>query len=331
MKPTYIWGAGHYGVLTALDCEQRGIEVAGFIDSNAGKIKTRLGLPCLSLEQVPLQTEPLIIAVQNEETVKAITGKLKAQGIDFEISKLIFSRKNEEKQVIINVGTFNEKNRVTWLKKTLKKMPSGNRILDAGAGECQFKEFCSHMNYVSQDFGKYDGNGDGKSFQAQNWDQSNIDILSDIVAIPEPNNSFDAIMCTEVFEHLPNPIMAIKEFSRLLKFSGKLILTAPFCSLTHFSPYHYSTGFNRYFYEKNLCEFGFKIIEIEENGNFFEYMAQEIRRLESIAYKYSNKKMEYSVREAIISILKYLDECSKLDAGSKELLCFGYHILAEKI
>jgi len=28
MKPTYIWGAGHYGVLTALDCEQRGIEVA---------------------------------------------------------------------------------------------------------------------------------------------------------------------------------------------------------------------------------------------------------------------------------------------------------------
>jgi len=41
MKPTYIWGAGHYGVLTALDCEQRGIEVAGFIDSNASKIKYR--------------------------------------------------------------------------------------------------------------------------------------------------------------------------------------------------------------------------------------------------------------------------------------------------
>ena len=89
MKQTYIWGAGHYGVLTALDCEQRGIEVAGFIDSNASKIKTRLGLPCLSIEQVPLPVERLIIAIQNEDAVKTITEKLKSQGINFEISKLI--------------------------------------------------------------------------------------------------------------------------------------------------------------------------------------------------------------------------------------------------
>jgi len=91
MKSTYIWGAGHYGVLTALDCEQRGIEVAGFIDSNASKIKTRLGLPCLSFEQVPLPVERIIIAIQNEDAVKTITEKLKSQGIDFEISKLVSS------------------------------------------------------------------------------------------------------------------------------------------------------------------------------------------------------------------------------------------------
>jgi ubiquinone/menaquinone biosynthesis C-methylase UbiE len=138
-------------------------------------------------------------------------------------------------------------------------------------------------------------------------------------------------MCTEVLEHLPNPIMAIKEFSRLLKPSGKLIITAPFCSLTHFSPYHFSTGFNKYFYEKHLDEFGFKIIEIQENGNFFEFIAQENRRLESIAYKYSNIRMKKSVQKALIQILKCLEECSKLDTGSKELLCFGYHVLAEKV
>ena len=232
---------------------------------------------------------------------------------------------------IINVGTANEETRVTWIKKTLEKIPAGSRILDAGAGECQFRKFCLHLNYVSQDFGKYDGKGDGKSLQTKNWDQSNIDIISDIVNIPEPECSFDAIMCIEVFEHLPNPAMAIKEFSRLLKPSGKLIITAPFCSLTHFSPYHFSTGFNKYFYEKHLNEFGFQIIEIEENGNYFEYIAQENRRLESIAYKYSNTKMKKFVKKAVIQILKYLEECSKLDTGSKELLCFGYHVFAEKI
>jgi hypothetical protein len=91
MKPIYIWGAGHFGVLTALDCEQRGVKVAGFIDSNASKIKTRLGLPVLSLEQVPLPIEPLIIAIQNKDVFEVIAGKLKSQGIDFEISKLILN------------------------------------------------------------------------------------------------------------------------------------------------------------------------------------------------------------------------------------------------
>jgi hypothetical protein len=58
MKPTYIWGAGHFGVLAALDCEKRGIEVAGFIDSNAREIKTRLGLPALTFEQAGPPAKP---------------------------------------------------------------------------------------------------------------------------------------------------------------------------------------------------------------------------------------------------------------------------------
>jgi hypothetical protein len=30
----YLWGTGHYGALAALDCEQKGLPVAGFVDSN---------------------------------------------------------------------------------------------------------------------------------------------------------------------------------------------------------------------------------------------------------------------------------------------------------
>jgi len=138
-------------------------------------------------------------------------------------------------------------------------------------------------------------------------------------------------MCVEVLEHLPKPSAAITEFSRLLKQSGKLILTAPFCSLTHFSPYHFSTGFNRYWYEKILEEAGFKIIEIEQNGNYFDYLAQELRRVEHIAKKYSGKTIGKSGRKAITEVLKKLNDYSKLDSGSGELLCFGYHVLAEKL
>ncbi|MDO9324535.1 MAG: methyltransferase domain-containing protein, partial [Methanoregula sp.] len=139
----------------------------------------------------------------------------------------------------------------------MKKIPPGSRILDAGAGEQQYKKFCTHLNYVSQDFAQYDGKGDGKALQTQKWETSNIDIVSDITTIPEPDTSFDAIMCIEVFEHLPEPIIAIKEFSRLLKPDGHLILTSPFCSLTHMAPYHFYPGYNRYFYEKHLADNGF--------------------------------------------------------------------------
>ncbi|GBU25052.1 hypothetical protein R83H12_01691 [Fibrobacteria bacterium R8-3-H12] len=91
MKSTYIWGAGHYGVLTALDCEQKGIEVAGFIDSNASKIKTRLGLPCLSFEQaLPFcsgENKPhIIIAIKNEKAIKEIVEKLESYKLNFEVS-----------------------------------------------------------------------------------------------------------------------------------------------------------------------------------------------------------------------------------------------------
>lgn len=227
------------------------------------------------------------------------------------------------------VGTYNQSKRVAWLEQTLKKIPAGSRILDAGAGEQAFKKFCTHLNYVSQDFAQYDGQGDGKGLQTGSWNQSQLDIVSDITAIPEPDMSFDAIMCIEVFEHLPNPLLALHEFSRLLKPGGHLILTAPFCSITHFAPYHFYTGFNRYFYETHLPDYGFQIVELQANGNFFEYLAQEIRRIPSVAKKYthSNLSLESLVFALVLLILEKL---SLKDKGSSELLCFGYHVVAVK-
>lgn len=229
------------------------------------------------------------------------------------------------------VGTKNEQTRILWLEKTLESLPKGWRILDAGAGEQQFKKFCSHLNYVSQDFAQYDGSGDGKGLQTRQWDTSTIDIVSDIGAIPEPNESFDAIMCTEVFEHLPNPILAVQEFSRLLKQGGKLILTAPFCSLTHFAPYHFASGFSEYWYKTHLEANDFEVISIEKNGNYFEYMAQEIRRITSINARYANASWGGRLdRMAITRILDGLERMSAADQGSDELLYFGCHVLAEK-
>jgi len=227
-------------------------------------------------------------------------------------------------------GSQNEARRLKWLEATLLRIPAKTRILDAGAGQLAQKKYCSHLNYVSQDFGGYDGKGDQNGLQTEKWDNSKLDIICDITDIPEPNGSFGAIMCVEVLEHLPEPILAIKEFSRLLQDNGFLVLTAPFCSLTHFAPFHFHTGFNRYFYEKHLTENDFDILEITPNGNFFEFIAQELTRIPDCAKKYSNKKLSLIGKFLILLTILMLSKLSKKEKNSSELLNFGFHVVAKK-
>lgn len=229
------------------------------------------------------------------------------------------------------VGARNQSQRDAWLKKALAKVPGGSRILDAGAGELKYKNLCSHLNYVSQDFAQYDGQGDGKGLQTGTWNQSRLDIIGDITRIPEPDASFDAVMCIEVLEHVPDPAAALKELGRLLRPGGQLLLTAPVCSLTHFAPYYFYNGFSRYFYEYWLEAFGLEILEMEWNGNYFEYLAQELRRLPEVGSKYSRTTVDAQGRSIIAQLLGLLNQMSAADQGSHDLLSFGLHIRARKL
>lgn len=224
----------------------------------------------------------------------------------------------------------NEQTRKEWLRSTLANIEAGSRILDAGAGQLANKPFCAHLDYVSQDFCDYEGVGNEQGLQHENWNTDGIDIRSDITAIPEADHSFDTILCSEVLEHVPYPEKALQELTRLLKPGGNLILTAPFCSLTHFAPYHFSSGFNQYFYQHHLENLGYQIEEISSNGNFFDYMFQELGRLGSVTSKYTDRELNRLDRFLIKQLRKRMSRYSALDSGSSELLCFGFHVKARK-
>jgi ubiquinone/menaquinone biosynthesis C-methylase UbiE len=230
---------------------------------------------------------------------------------------------------MFKVGTTNESARIAWIEKTLKQIPTGLTLLDAGAGESQFKKFCGHLKYIAQDFAQYDGTGD-KGLQTGSWNTTKLDIVSDITAIPLTDQSVDAVMCTEVLEHIPDPAAAIKEFARLVKPGGYLLITAPFASLTHFAPYHFASGLSRFFYEKYLPENGFEIEDIQLNGNFFEFLAQENRRVKYVAANYAQKKLNIFHKAIIHLNLWLLQRLSRIDKGSSELLCFGIHVFARR-
>ncbi|MBU1107592.1 MAG: class I SAM-dependent methyltransferase [Candidatus Riflebacteria bacterium] len=225
---------------------------------------------------------------------------------------------------------FNEEWRNQWLTKTLTHLPDGIKILDAGAGQLKNKKLCSHLKYVSQDFGQYEGNGDGQGLHTGTWDTSNIDIICDITSIPEPDNSYDAILCSEVLEHVPEPTLALKEFYRLLKPGGKLILTAPFTSLVHFAPYHFCSGFSKYWYEHHLTKLGFKTEELTPNGDWFDFCHQEIARLGTVSKKYGEMLWPLAFLISLIGIIFFKIRGQK-PPKAFDLCCFGWHCLATKL
>ena len=233
------------------------------------------------------------------------------------------------KKITGNIGMDNKIQRDKWINERLSSIPKGLKILDAGAGEQQYKKYCTHLEYTSQDFCQYEGTGDSAGLQTGTFDTSQIDIVSDIASIPCEAKTFDVILCTEVLEHVPYPDKAIKELTRLLKNGGTLIITAPFNSLTHYAPFHFYSGFNKYFYQK-ILEGDYEIKELVANGNFFDYISQEIRRINEIAKKYSSKKMKFMSKLLIVLLLALLNKFKKFDSGSYEVLCYGYQLVAIK-
>lgn len=212
-----------------------------------------------------------------------------------------------------------------WVKEQLEAIPVGKTILDVGAGEQQYRKYCAHLDYKSQDFCQYSGSGDGSGLQMGQWDTSKIDIVSDITDIPVEQESFDAVLCTEVFEHVPEPEKALAEIYRILKKGGVLILTAPFMSETHFAPYHFCSGFDRYWYSYHLKKLGFKEYKITPYGNLFSNFLTSLNIvINSKSVKTSDKLLGLLFRKAFS---KYAINDKD---NSYEIACYGWNVVATK-
>ena len=226
--------------------------------------------------------------------------------------------------------SINEPTRQAWLERTLRGLPAGLRLLDAGAGELQNRQHCRHLEYVSQDFCQYEGQEGGapaEGLQNKSWDTSRIDLVSDIASIPAPDSSFDAILCSEVLEHVPEPTPALDEFARLLKPGGVVILTAPFSSNVHMAPYHYCSGFSKYWYEHHLILRGFEIKELTANGDWYALLEQETTRLGGLERQRGNWTWPLAYVYALLGMIYFK---LRSNQSAKDLACFGWHCVAEK-
>lgn len=137
------------------------------------------------------------------------------------------------------------------------------RLIDIGCGIKPYQRMvASHVTeYVGMDH------------TASLHDQSNVDLTGTAYAIPVPDNSFDAAICTAVLEHLEEPEAALRECRRVLKPGGTAIYTAPFIWHLHEEPrdfYRYSKYGLQYLFEKA----GFEILELRPLSGFWVTFGQ---------------------------------------------------------
>lgn len=214
---------------------------------------------------------------------------------------------------------FNQFNRDMWVKKKAAEISKGSKVLDAGSGTGRYRHCFSHCDYISTDFCRE---------PSTLGSYSKMDYICDVALIPNTDKLFDIVLCTEVLEHVPQPIEVIKEFSRVLKTGGTLLLTAPLGSGIHQQPYIYYGGFTPYWYMKFLTKFGFEDIRITPNGGFFKHYGQESQRFVSYL-KNSNFLLTLPLIAYFKIFLPVL--CYALDRTDKDdYFTVGYFVQAKK-
>lgn len=148
------------------------------------------------------------------------------------------------------------------VRKAADTLRAGERLLDAGSGQCRYKEFFRHARYTGVDFGR----GEDK------WDYSGLDVFADLENLPFRNGVFDGTLCTQVLEHVSEPEIILRELFRVTRPGGRLFLTAPQGFGEHQAPHDYFR-FTRYGLRHLLEKAGWTVRSIEPRGGYFHFLA----------------------------------------------------------
>lgn len=229
--------------------------------------------------------------------------------------------------------SFNLVRRDRWIAEQAATLAPGSRVLDVGAGSGPYRNMLAHCQYSSQDFVQLRGN------QLRDGRYARVDYVCDAAQIPVSDGSFDAVLCTEVLEHHPEPIKVVHEFARILAPGGRLILTAPLGSGIHQEPYHYYGGFTPWWYEKFLPEAGFAKVHVEANQGSLRFFAQESMRFVRATRPFAMpmptavQALWALVWAILLPVLGLLvpAACKALDRFDRERrFTVGYHVTAIK-
>ena len=156
---------------------------------------------------------------------------------------------------------------VAFLQRVAAGLAQDSTILDVGAGDSPYRELFARARYLTCD-----------------WENSiyepaqRPDLVAPAGQIPLEGSILDAILCTQVLEHIAEPWSVLEEFHRVLRPGGKLWMTAPLVWYLHEQPYDYYR-YTSHGLRHLLEQAGFIEIEITPLNDAFSTTAQLVRDL----------------------------------------------------
>jgi SAM-dependent methyltransferase len=146
-----------------------------------------------------------------------------------------------------------------------RSLRDGARLLDAGAGEGQYRGQFGRQWYCGVDLAVGDGS----------WDYSRLDALADLTALPFRDRAFDAAIHIVTIEHLREPGAALCEMARVLAPGAMLLIAAPHEWEVHQAPHDYFR-YTRYGLAYLLERAGFEVCEMRASGGYFRLLARRL-------------------------------------------------------
>lgn len=135
-------------------------------------------------------------------------------------------------------------------------------LMDFGCGLKPYKPLFKVDQYIGVDF-----KGEGETYG-----QQLVDVFYDGHTIPFPNDHFDSIFCSEVFEHIFNLEEIMVELHRVLKPGGRILISCPFAFGEHEVPNDFAR-YTSFAIQDLFKRHGFEIEHYEKTGSFIEALA----------------------------------------------------------
>jgi len=215
-----------------------------------------------------------------------------------------------------------------FLLEAAQTLGADDLVMDAGSGEGYYKPLFKNTNYYSTDFVQVE-----KQY-------GEVNFVGKLENIPVKQGTFDAVLLTQVLEHIPNPSLVLDEIYRVLKPEGKVWLSAPLFFPEHEVPYDYYR-YTQYGLRYIVEMVGFEVIDLhplEGYGATFSYQLKyAIKHLPINPKEYGSGIIGFiiSVLRVLLTplflilskLLDYSDQKSKI---TKNGMCKNYCIVAKK-